>query len=59
MSNRRREDKKNRKEIRRFFASKAGKELSYYVRQNGILKIALAVAAMVVAAEAVIIWRMI
>lgn len=56
MSARSREDKKARKEIRKFFASKSGRELTYYVRQNGWLKIIVAVAALVIIAEAAAIW---
>lgn len=58
MSTRTREDKKARKEIRKFFASKSGRELTFYVKQNGILKIVAMIAALVIIAEAAVIWRM-
>lgn len=58
MSARSREDKKARKEIRKFFASKSGRELTFYVKQNGILKIVVVVAVLTIMAEAVVIWCM-
>lgn len=56
MSLRTREDKKTRKEIRKFFQSESGQIARKQARQNGIMKIALTVAVVIIIIEAAIIW---
>lgn len=55
MSTRTRADKKIRKEMRFFFKSKQGQELTYLTKQNGLLKLLAAIALVVAFAEAAVI----
>lgn len=55
MSTRTRGDKKIRKQMRAFFKTRGGQELSDLTRQNGMLKIALIVLAFISLAEVAII----
>lgn len=55
MSSRQRTDKKFRKETRMFFRSKQGRELIFLTRQNGALKIAVAVMTLIAIGEGIII----
>lgn len=55
MSERNRNDKKFRKEMRFFFRSKHGQELTNLTRQNGLLKLLAVVALVVAFVEAAVI----
>jgi len=55
MAQRTRNDKKIRKEMRLFFRSKHGQELTHLTKQNGKLKLAAAGGVLLAIAEAIII----
>jgi len=55
MSERNRNDKKFRKEMRFFFRSKHGQELTHLTKQNGFLKLAAAGGVLLAIAEGIII----